>query len=76
MFVVVNMCEEQQKGASYHVISNNRVEDFKVKYGFDNDHLEMPIVRMMDQRSHHIKSGYCDETPHNSWRKYKKGILI
>ena len=27
----------------------------------------------MDQRSHHVKLGYCDKNPRTIWRKYKKG---
>ena len=64
IFATINFCEEQQKDACYHVISNNRVEDFKAKCGFDDDRLEMSMMCMMDQRSHHVKLGCCNETPH------------
>jgi len=37
-FKAVNLFKEKQKGA--RVISNNGVDDFKAKCGFDNEHLE------------------------------------
>ena len=71
MFKALNLFKEKQKGA--HVISNNRVDGLKEKCGFDNDHLETPMVRLMDQRSHYVKLGYCDENRRTIWRKHKKG---
>ena len=71
IFKAVNLFKEKQKGT--HVISNNGVDDFKAKCGFDNGHLEMSIVCLIDQRSCYVKLGYCDENLRIIWRKHKKG---
>ena len=71
MFKAVNSLKENEAGT--RVISNNGVDAFKAKHGFDNDHLEPSMVRTMDQRSCCIKFGHCDENPRTIWRKYQKG---
>ena len=71
MFKAVNLLKENKIGVC--MISNNGVDALKAKHGFDNDHLETWMVRVMDQRSCYIRFGYCDENPRTIWRKYQKG---
>ena len=41
-------CEIRKNGPSRHAMPN-RVEEIKAKNGFDNDHLEMSVVRVSQQ---------------------------
>ena len=68
IFKAVNLFKENQKGI--YIILNNRINNFKVKYGFDNDYLEISIVYLIDQRLYYIKLDYYNENPHTIWRKY------
>ena len=70
-FEAVNSLKENEAGT--RVISNNGVDAFKAKHGFDNDHLETSMARTMGQRPRCVKFGCCDENPRAIWRKHQKG---
>ena len=71
-FIAVGLCKMYRNGPSHNVVSNG-IECFKAKHGFDNDHLEISMVCMIDQRSHYVKLGYCDEKLLTIWSKCEKG---
>ena len=71
MFIAVGLCKMCGNDPSNDFISNGIEE----KCGFDNDHLEISMVHIMDQRSYYVKLGYCNENPCTIWRKHKKGIM-
>ena len=62
IFIALGLCK-LHSNVHLHSIIQNRVDEFKCKHFFDNQHLEISRSRICNPRMHFIKLGQYDQRP-------------